>query len=143
MMVFMSLVVVWIGKFCRDVVGRLNVNVAVIVTVNCMFYAWCSVWVLLLYVLCCSMHVLCCSFSVWCSVLGVIVICSVLFFVCQFGVLLLYVLCCSMYIYWYCILGVVVGTVCAVFAVQCMQRYFMDNLPNAVRLSSFSFSLDV
>ena len=30
MMVFMHLVVVWIGQFCRDVIGRQNVKVAVI-----------------------------------------------------------------------------------------------------------------
>ena len=28
MMVFMPLVVVWIGQFCRDVIGRQNVEVA-------------------------------------------------------------------------------------------------------------------
>ena len=30
MMVFMPLVVVWIGQFCRDVIGRQNVKVVVI-----------------------------------------------------------------------------------------------------------------
>ena len=30
MMVFMPLVVVWIGQFCRDVIGHQNMKVAVI-----------------------------------------------------------------------------------------------------------------
>ena len=30
MMVFMPRLVVWIGQFCRDVIGRQNVKVAVI-----------------------------------------------------------------------------------------------------------------
>ena len=30
MMVFMPLVLVWIGQFCRDVIGRQNVKVVVI-----------------------------------------------------------------------------------------------------------------
>ena len=48
-MVFMHLVVVWIGQFCRDVIGRQNVKVAVIGRLLFCFY-FRSVYCLLRYV---------------------------------------------------------------------------------------------
>ena len=53
MMVFMSLVVDWIGQFCCDVIGRQNVKVAVIgqLLFCCYFLSVCC---LLKYIVHCS-----------------------------------------------------------------------------------------
>ena len=47
MMVFMPLVLVWIGQFCRDVIGRQNVKVAVI---GRLLFCFCYFRIRLLYV---------------------------------------------------------------------------------------------
>ena len=59
MMVFMPLVLVWIDQFCHDMIGRQNLNVAVIdclkfccyfQSIYCLFvsFVWGYVWVVLL-----------------------------------------------------------------------------------------------
>ena len=40
MMVFIPLVLVWIGQFCRDAIGRQNVKVVVIGRLVCCYFSF-------------------------------------------------------------------------------------------------------